>query len=102
MLRVAVVKLTQLGVAICCTVHDAILVEGPDNQADQLASLVKGVWSQASQEVLGVVLRSDATVLREGESYSDPRGAATFASVMELLVEAEGEEAGHQAGTLPR
>jgi DNA polymerase-1 len=92
-LRLAAVRLSSCGVAICCPVHDALLVEGPAESAEVLADQVKAAWVDASRDTIGVPLKSDATILRPGERYSDPRGAETWESVMALLVDLEQEAA---------
>ena len=92
-LRLAAVRLSSCGVSICCPVHDALLVEGPADSAEALADQVKAAWVDASRDTIGVPLKSDATILRPGERYSDPRGAETWESVMALLVDLEQEAA---------
>lgn len=90
-LRLASVRLSLDGVALCCPVHDALLVEGPADDAEELAAQVKAAWVDASRDTIGLPLKSDATILRPGERYSDPRGAEIWTSNMSLLEELEAE-----------
>jgi hypothetical protein len=70
-----------------------LLVEGPADSAEELAAQVKAAWVDASRDTIGIPLKSDATIMRPGERYSDPRGAETWESVMGLLAELESEAA---------
>ena len=91
-LRLASIRLHLDGVALCCPVHDALLVEGPAEESQDLAERVKSAWVEAAVDVIGMPLKSDATVLMPGDRYTDPRGADTWASVMELLDQLDREE----------
>lgn len=88
-LRVAVVLARRRGIEVCAPVHDALLVEGADSAAEELAAAIVSVWRDASRVVLrGTVLeelRSDATIVRAGCRYMDGRGAQTWKHIMGIL-----------------
>jgi DNA polymerase I-like protein with 3'-5' exonuclease and polymerase domains len=88
-LRVAVVMARKRGIEVCAPVHDALLVEGPDDAADELAATMREVWRDASRAVLRgcalTELRSDATIVRSGSRYSDPRGAETWRFIVDSV-----------------
>jgi hypothetical protein len=88
-LRVAVVFARKRGIEVCAPVHDALLVEGADSAAEELAADIMSVWRDASRVVLrGTVLeelRSDATIVRAGCRYMDGRGAQTWQHIMGIL-----------------
>ena len=92
-LRLAAIRLNLAGVKLLAPIHDALLVEGEADQVHELADLVRDAWVEASIDVIGVPLKSEATKLMPGERYSDKRGAETWTSVMELLDTLDREEA---------
>jgi len=101
-LRTAVVLARRRGIEICAPVHDALLVEGPDDAADELAARMRDVWRDASRVVLGKCallseLRSDATIVRAGGRYSDARGMETWAHIVASVTRLESESAAETA-----
>lgn len=85
MMRIACCLLTERGIGLCCSVHDALLVEAPLNEIDSVVNLTQSAMKEASQVVLdGFELRTDAKVIRYPERYSDKRGVVMWQKVMEL------------------
>jgi DNA polymerase I-like protein with 3'-5' exonuclease and polymerase domains len=86
MLRLACCVLTEAGVRVGAPVHDALLVEAPANDIDQVILKCRGAMEWASRQVLkGFTLRTDAKVVRHPDRYLDPRGVAMWDTVLGLL-----------------
>lgn len=90
MLRLACMALTEKGVAVCCPVHDALLVEAAAESVDDVVAECQRVMASASAAVLGgFPLRSEAKVFRHPERYMDPRGERMWRGVLALLERVE-------------
>ncbi|MDZ4784247.1 MAG: DNA polymerase [Planctomycetia bacterium] len=88
MLRLACCLATERGITVCAPVHDAVLVEGADEEIDHVVAATQAVMREASATVLdGFELRSDAKIIRYPERYSDPRGERMWGEVSELLTQ---------------
>jgi hypothetical protein len=88
MLRLACCLATEMGIAVCAPVHDAILVEGRDAEIEGVVAETQRVMREASEIVLdGFALRTDAKIVDPGERYLDPRGVKMWETVQELLTE---------------
>jgi DNA polymerase I-like protein with 3'-5' exonuclease and polymerase domains len=86
MLRLTCCFLTEAGVQVCAPVHDAVLVEAPSDDIEQLVAVCQRKMEQASACVLpGFTLRTEAKVVRYPERYMDPRGQAMWDVIFGLL-----------------
>ncbi|MBV9657270.1 MAG: DNA polymerase I [Verrucomicrobia bacterium] len=86
MLRIAAIALTEAGIAVCAPVHDAVLIEAATDQIDAVAKAAQALLERASQAVLGdFTLRTEAKIIRWPERFSEPRGAAMWERVTQLL-----------------
>lgn len=86
MLRLACCLGTERGIKVCAPVHDAVLIEGPEDSIDDVVADMQAAMLEASRIVLdGFELRTDAKVVRHGERYMDQRGVMMFETVMGLL-----------------
>jgi hypothetical protein len=86
MLRLACTRLTEEGIAVCAPVHDAILVEGPDDQIDEVVARTQKIMGDVSEVILeGFRLRSEAKIVRWPDRYMDERGEGMWSSVMRIL-----------------
>jgi DNA polymerase I-like protein with 3'-5' exonuclease and polymerase domains len=86
MLRLACCYLTEAGVRVCAPVHDAILIEAPVDEIEEVTELSQALMAKASEVVLsGFSLRSDAKIVRFPDRYQDPRGKVMWDEVMGLL-----------------
>jgi hypothetical protein len=93
-LRLACIWADRHGIRLCAPVHDALLIEAPIDQIDRDAALVREVMRRASRLVLGGnELRTDATVVRYPDHYSDSRGDKIWAHVTALLARLKGSAA---------
>jgi hypothetical protein len=88
MLRLACSLATERGIAVCCPVHDALLVEGPTDEIDAVVAATQKAMREASEVVLGgFALRADAKIVRHPERYMDPRGERMWDLIWKLVDE---------------
>jgi hypothetical protein len=86
MMRLACCLATERGIAVCCPVHDALLVEGPVEEIEAVVNGTQQAMREASELVLpGFPLRTDAKVVRHPERYVDERGRRMWDTVWGLL-----------------
>jgi hypothetical protein len=86
MLRLACTVLTEKGVRVCAPVHDALLVEAPLGEIDEVVSGCRRAMAWASQQVLGgFPLRAEAKIVRYPERYMEKRGEELWNKVMKLI-----------------
>jgi DNA polymerase I-like protein with 3'-5' exonuclease and polymerase domains len=86
MLRVAVIKAHELGVEICATVHDALLIQAPLESIEKKAQDTQHAMEEASELILnGFRLKTDTEVVKWPDRYFDERGAGMWSKIMKLL-----------------
>jgi hypothetical protein len=86
MLRIACVALTEAGIAVCAPVHDAVLIEAPEDRIEETVVAAKSIMERASQAVLGdFTLRTEEKIIRWPNRFTDPRGHAMWKQVTHLL-----------------
>ena len=91
-LRIACILLIDAGITLCWPVHDALLIEAPADQIEQVTARAQALMLQASKIVLkGYGLKTEATIIGPGERYSDPRGKAMWELVNRALEKMQGE-----------
>ncbi len=74
MLRLACCMATEDGIHVCAPVHDAILVEGPVGEIDQIVERTRESMAEASRFVLnGFTLGTDAQIVRWPERFMDEK-----------------------------
>jgi hypothetical protein len=91
-LRLACSTATEAGIAICAPVHDALLIEAPADEIDEVAEETQRHMEAASRIVLsGFELRAKIEqVVRYPERYVDEkRGRRMWETVMKLLEDVE-------------
>ena len=81
MMRQAVIRTQAQGVTVCAPVHDALLIEAPMDGIGDAVRITQGAMAQASIDILGYAIRSDAKVVPSGARYMDERGAGTWAAI---------------------
>jgi hypothetical protein len=65
MLRLACCLMTERGIQVCAPVHDAVLVEGPADEAEHMVAATEAAMREASMTVLsGFALRTEVKVVR--------------------------------------
>lgn len=88
MLRIAIILAVKKGIKVCAPVHDALLIEAPDDQIEQAVWQTQQCMEEASQCVLkGFRLRSDAEIFKYPAHYSDPRGEFMWRHINQTLGE---------------
>jgi len=74
-------------------VHDAVLIEAPAERIEADVARMREIMRRASRVVFNATadgpheLRTDATIVRYPEHYSDKRGATMWDRVLKLLTE---------------
>jgi DNA polymerase-1 len=85
MLRLACCLLAERGVGLCAPVHDAVLVEGPSDQIEDVVAETRAAMAEASRVVLrGFEINADVKIVRWPERYVDDAGAEFWGTVMRL------------------
>jgi hypothetical protein len=85
MLRLAACLLVERGIGLCAPVHDAVLVEGPAREIEEVVAQTRAAMAEASQVVLaGFEIGTDAKIVRWPDRYVDESGAAFWETVMRL------------------
>ena len=92
-MRIACIWAARHGLALCAPVHDALLIEAPIERIDADVALLKDIMRRASRVVLNATadgtyeLRTDATIIRYPDRYTDKRGTEMWERVLRLLAE---------------
>jgi hypothetical protein len=89
MLRIALVMLVAAGIRVCAPIHDAVLVEAPEAEAEAVAARVREIMTKASVKLLGVAPRVSITPIPFGERLVEERGVEMWGRVMRALQEVE-------------
>ena len=86
MLRIACILATEEGIKVCAPVHDAILIEAPASEIDEVVARTQEIMAKASEIVLnGFRLRTDAKITRYPERYHDERGEEMWEKLQGIL-----------------
>jgi DNA polymerase-1 len=92
-LRVSCILATRHDIRLLGPVHDAVLIEAPIERIESDVALMQEIMRRASRIVLNAdasgthELRTDAKIIRYPDRYTDKRGDAIWARVLELLRE---------------
>ena len=85
MLRLACCLLVERGIGLCAPVHDAVLVEGPTDQIEDVVIKTRAAMAEASKVVLGgFEIGADVKIVRHPDRYADGAGVAFWNTVMRL------------------
>jgi DNA polymerase family A len=88
MLRFAACFITEAGIQLDATIHDAVLIEAPAGVLDATVDAARRAMDRASELVLyGFRLRTDFEEIAWPERYRDGRGAAFFEEMLNRLDE---------------
>jgi DNA polymerase I-like protein with 3'-5' exonuclease and polymerase domains len=88
MMRIACCMATERGIRVCAPVHDALLVEGPSSNIDDVVRETQKAMREASELVLpNFPLRTDAKIVRYPDRYQDERGLQMWSSISDILRE---------------
>ena len=101
-LRLACCELTEAGVDVCAPIHDAVLIESPDDCIQQTLSKTQRIMQQTAELVLsGYPLRTEAKIVRHPDRYMDERGKDMWDIVMRILAELREKQRHHEVPTRP-
>lgn len=91
MMRLACSMATEAGIAVCCPVHDALLIEADVGQIEAVVSRTQAIMQEAGRIVLdGFSIESDAKIVCYPERYVDEdRGLDMWQKVVHLAHLAE-------------
>lgn len=91
MLRTACILADERGVRVIATIHDALMVEAPVGQIDEMVEATRQLMSDASKMVLdGFHLETEFKVVKYPDRFMDEdRGRAFWEQLMEQLALAE-------------
>jgi DNA polymerase-1 len=90
-LRIACILATRRGIKLLAPVHDAVLIAAPIDRIEADVALMREIMRRASRIVLNAdaagthELRTDYTIIRYPDRYSDKRGAKIWTEVTGLL-----------------
>ena len=86
MLRLACSLATERGIRVCAPVHDALLIEAPITEIDDVVGECQRAMREASEIVLsGFPLRTEPKVVLFPERYMDKRGQQMWEAVWQLI-----------------
>jgi hypothetical protein len=91
--RLAYLWGTRRGLTLVAPVHDAVLLEAPEDRIEQDVALMREIMRRASRVILNptadgtIELRTDAKIIRYPDRFTDPRGTELWATVLKLLAE---------------
>ena len=85
MLRLACCLLVERGISLCAPVHDAVMVEGPADQIEDVVMKTRAAMVEASRVVLrGFEIGADVKIVSWPDRYVDDAGADFWNTVMRL------------------
>jgi len=93
MFRLAYVWGTRHGLTLIAPVHDAVLLESPEDRIEADVALMQEIMRRASRVILNPTadgtfeLRTDAKIIRYPDRFTDSRGTALWETVLKLLAE---------------
>jgi DNA polymerase I len=89
-MRLAAVMMVDEGLALCATVHDAVLIEAPIERINSDVEVAKSCWRRASEVVLGGFgLDADSKIVFFPDVYHDDDGEEMWSTLLKILDELE-------------
>src|SRR5262249_43606843 len=91
--RLAYVWGTRHGLTLIAPVHDAVLLEAPEDRIEADVALMREIMRRASRVILNptadgtIELRTTKKIIRYPDRFSDPRGTELWDTVLKLLAE---------------
>ena len=88
-LRVACILLSENKIKIVAPVHDAVMIECDEKEADKKVERARKLMCDASEIVLGAGnrLKTDVDIIRYPDRYIDEKGSETWNLIMQILKE---------------
>ena len=93
MFRLAYVWGTRHGLTLIAPVHDAVLLEAPEDRIEADVALMREIMRRASRVILNptadgtIELRTDVKIIRYPDRFTDSRGTELWDTVLMLLAE---------------
>ena len=84
-MRWAAVYVHEAGIELCATVHDAIAVGGPVEDAEKIAETTRNCMDRSSRMLLGFAMKTDTKIVKFPDRFEDLRGARTWRDIMALV-----------------
>jgi DNA polymerase I-like protein with 3'-5' exonuclease and polymerase domains len=85
LLRLAVILAARKGVRIIATVHDAILIEAPEQDIERHVLLATEAMNKACRTVLGDVIRTERQIIHSGGRYHDEKGKKLWNTICTFM-----------------
>lgn len=86
MLRIACILIAEAGVQLCAPVHDAILIEAPEDEIEEKVQIAKDCMAQASKLLLGdFQLATEVEILKYPERLLDEDSKKFWDKVLGIL-----------------
>jgi DNA polymerase I-like protein with 3'-5' exonuclease and polymerase domains len=85
--RLAYVWGTRHHLTLIAPVHDAVLLEAPEDRIEADVALMRELMRRASRVILGIELRTDVKIIRYPDRFTDSRGTELWETVLKLLAE---------------
>jgi DNA polymerase I-like protein with 3'-5' exonuclease and polymerase domains len=92
LLSLAAMGLIHEGVQVDALIHDAVLIEGPAGEIDDIVEHANVTMVRASERVLGMPIRVDSQVFRYPDRFHDKREGNMYEEAMHLLAEVDDGE----------
>ena len=89
MMRAAAIAATEVGLSICCPIHDAFLLESASESFEADVAVLRAIMRAAGAAVIGVPVETDLKTIMSPGRYVDDRAAEMWVKVMALLKAAE-------------
>jgi DNA polymerase I len=84
-LRVAILLGGEKGIRICAPAHDAVFVEDSAGAIDGATETMRQCMQLASEIVIGIATRTEATVVEWPDRYRVDKGAPTWEELCKIL-----------------
>jgi DNA polymerase-1 len=86
MLRMAMIALEDANIEVVAPVHDAVLIQAPSTQIDEIAAETRAIMRRVSGQMLnGFWLEVETDFVRWPDRYEDPRGRRLWDEIMGIL-----------------
>jgi len=86
MLRLACIYMMEKNIQVCAPVHDAVLIEAPIKDIDEIVLQAKNCMARASGDILsGFELKSDVEIFNHPSHYQDERGTEMWSKVWQII-----------------
>lgn len=93
LLRIACILMVENDITLCAPVHDAVLIQAPDELIEEHVAIAQTCMSLASQKMLsGFALSSDAAILRYPQRFLEDGASEFWEKVMQILQIVQREE----------